>query len=44
MEFVKMTELSAMPTRCQDCGEVLPAANDSFFTQCERCLRNVEHE
>ncbi|MBM7634783.1 hypothetical protein [Geomicrobium sediminis] len=40
---MKKTELLKESNRCQDCGEKLPTKADRFFTQCERCLRHVEH-
>ncbi|WP_157404636.1 protein YhfH [Shouchella shacheensis] len=39
IEFSSMTDLRT----CQDCGEVMTDAEETVFTQCDRCLRHVDH-
>jgi hypothetical protein len=31
------------PKTCHDCGDQIVETNESCFTQCEKCLRHVEH-
>jgi hypothetical protein len=31
------------PKTCHDCGDQITEINESWFTQCEKCLRHVEH-
>lgn len=31
------------PKTCHDCGEQIIEMNESCFTQCEQCLRHIEH-
>ncbi|WP_246476430.1 protein YhfH [Salicibibacter cibi] len=29
----------AEPRTCHDCGEVISEVPDTYFTQCEKCMR-----
>ncbi|WP_308017421.1 protein YhfH [Alkalihalobacillus deserti] len=31
------------PKTCHDCGDHIVEIQESCFTQCEQCLRHVEH-
>ncbi|MFC0557587.1 protein YhfH [Halalkalibacter alkalisediminis] len=37
------TLLTLEPKTCHDCGDHIVEINESCFTQCEQCLRHVEH-